>query len=281
MRNRFIVILSLFIFSCQKEDSSFIYKAQFAKEGAFEVEIFDFETDSDVPYLIVAPKDIEEPLPVVVWGNGTDAEPKEYTELFKHIASHGFLVIDTYSVTTGTGQEISDAIDMIFKETVDTASLLYHYADTNFLAVAGHSQGSTGVINSYTNFHQQARIKTIVSIALPALKWCDPEDVYDAAKIEVPFLILGGEKDFIISPTATNEQAFDLLSAAVPGCMLILHDAGHLEIQGNGGNYRGFLTAWLQYISTNGASSRKVFATKDAEIYQSPLIKSVGSKNLN
>ncbi|MEF7440922.1 hypothetical protein V4V36_20730 [Paenibacillus lautus] len=86
--------------------------------------------------------------PVISWGNGTDATPDRYDELFTHLASWGFIVIDSYSKTTGTGKEIVEAIDYLKNENEQANSLFYQKIQMERIGAAGHSQGSTGVINS-------------------------------------------------------------------------------------------------------------------------------------
>lgn len=87
------------------------------------------------------------------------------------------------------------AIDYLRNENQRTSSLFYQKVQMEQIGVAGHSQGSTGVINAHTNYKSGSLIKTVVSIALPDLKYCDPKDVYDTARITVPFLIMGGEHE--------------------------------------------------------------------------------------
>jgi dipeptidyl aminopeptidase/acylaminoacyl peptidase len=148
-----------------------------------------------------------ETYPIVSWGNGTDATPDRYTEIFTHLSSWGFIVIDSYSKTTGTGKEIMAAIEYLKDQNQQVNSLFYQKINVNQIGVAGHSQGSTGVINAHTKVKNGSLIKTIVSIALPDLKYCDPEDVYDTARIQVTFLIMGGTRDFLISPVSSNQLA--------------------------------------------------------------------------
>jgi hypothetical protein len=99
------------------------------------------------------------------------------------------------------------AIEYLKDQNQQVNSLFYQKINVNQIGVAGHSQGSTGVINAHTKVKNGSLIKTIVSIALPDLKYCDPEDVYDTARIQVTFLIMGGTRDFLISPVSSNQLA--------------------------------------------------------------------------
>lgn len=139
------------------------------------------------------------------------------------------------------------AIDYLSKENELENSLFYQKIQVENIGAAGHSQGSTGVINAHTNYTGGSLIKTVVSIALPDLKYCDPEDVYDTARITAPFLIMSGTRDFLISPTSTNQLALQNTSAGTPVMMGMAKGAAHTAIEGNGGNHRGYLTAWMSY----------------------------------
>ena len=108
----------------------------------------------------------DESYPIISWGNGTGATPDRYDELLTHLASWGFIVIDSYSKTTGTGKEIVEAIDYLRNENQLANSLFYQKIQMEHIGVAGHSQGSTGVINAHTNYKSGSFIKTVVSIAL-------------------------------------------------------------------------------------------------------------------
>ncbi|MDQ0088877.1 alpha-beta hydrolase superfamily lysophospholipase [Paenibacillus anaericanus] len=110
-------------------------------------------------------------------------------------------------------------------------SLFYQKIQMEHIGVAGHSQGSTGVINVHTNYISGSLTKTVVSIALPDLKYCDPEDVYDTARITVPFLIMGGTRDFLISPVSTNQLALHSTNASMPVMMGMVKGAVHTAIE--------------------------------------------------
>ncbi|MGH1339568.1 MAG: alpha/beta hydrolase [Aureispira sp.] len=217
--------------------------------------------------------------PIVVWGNGTDALPDDYNELLKHLSTWGFVVIDTYSKTTGDGSEMIGALDFLIAENNNSGSIFHQKLDTTNIAIAGHSQGSGGAINGHTNFTSGHRIKTVIPIALPDLSFASPNHKYDASLITGSFLVLGGVDDFIISPRSTNQKAYDLVSNT-PAAMVILKKAGHNEIQGDGGLHRSFLTSWLAAQLLQDSVAQQVYSGSDPEIFKSTVIKTALSKNL-
>lgn len=231
-------------------------------------------------YKIYYPSTMTSNHPIIVWGNGTGALPSNYDGLLTHLASWGFVVIDTYCTTTGTGAEILAAAEYMTGLNSTQDSIFYQKLNVNKIGAAGHSQGSTGVINAHTNFTNGTIIKTVVSIALPALIWCDPEDKYDTSKIKVPFFIMGGTSDFIISPTSSNKTAYNNTAADLPSAMGMADSAGHNEIQGNGGKHRGYLTAWMRYQLMDDVNAKGAFAGSAAEIKGNTAWKSVAVKNI-
>ncbi|MCR8644568.1 alpha/beta hydrolase [Paenibacillus sp. N1-5-1-14] len=244
---------------------------RYATQGSYEVKVEEVKgTGGEALFRIYYPAfQGNESYPMISWGNGTDATPDRYEELHTHLASWGFIVIDSYSKTTGTGKEIMAAIEYLKNENQLATSLFYQKVQMEHIGVAGHSQGSTGVINAHTNYPNGSLIKTIVSIALPDLKYCDPQDVYDTARITVPFLIMGGTRDFIISPVSTNELALQTTNANTPVMMGMAKGAAHTAIEGNGNNHRGYLTAWMRYRLTDDQEAMRAFHGEAAEMMQS------------
>lgn len=241
---------------------------RYAQQGSYNVEIEEVKSkNGEALFRIYYPAfQGDESYPIISWGNGTDATPDRYDELLTHLASWGFIVIDSYSKTTGTGKEIVEAIDYLKNENQLAHSLFYQKIKMEHIGVAGHSQGSTGVINAHTNYTSGLLIKTVVSIALPDLKHCDPEDVYDTARITVPFLIMGGTRDFLISPVSTNQLAMHRTNASTPVMMGMAKGAAHTAIEGNGGNHRGYLTAWMRYWLFDDQEAMKAFHGNSSEM---------------
>jgi len=88
-------------------------------------------------------------------------------------------------------------------------------------------------------------IKTVVPINLPAPIEVSQPDAFEARKLTVPVLCLGGSNDWLIAPPWALWEYY----IKVPGAAarLVLNDADHNAIQGNGGGNLGYLTAWMMY----------------------------------
>jgi hypothetical protein len=245
---------------------------RYAQHGSYDVKVEEVKGSlNEDSFRIYYPEfQVSETYPIISWGNGTDATPDRYNEILTHLASWGFIVIDSYSKTTGTGKEIMEGIEYLVGKNQQANSLFYKKVNVDQIGVAGHSQGSTGVINTHTNFTSGSLIKTIVSIALPDLKYCDPEDVYDTARIQVPFLIMGGTRDFLISPLSSNQDALHHTNKNTPVMMGMGKGAAHTAIEGDGGNHRGYLTAWMSYHLLGDQEAKKAFYGDNSEMTHSP-----------
>lgn len=254
---------------------------KYALPGTYEVDMLEIKDEQgEKLYRIYSPQSTDVLHPLIAWGNGTGALPDNYDELLRHLAGWGFIVIDTYSQTMGTGKEIMAAIEYMLNENEATVSPFYHRVQKDRVGAAGHSQGSTGVINAHTNFENGDLIKTVVSIALPDLKYCDPEDVYDTSALKVPFFVIGGTRDFIISPSDSNKLALNNTNSNLPVLMAMAKGAAHTAIEQDGGQHRGYLTAWMRYQLMNDSEARMAFVGKNAEIGANNHWKDVTSANL-
>jgi hypothetical protein len=256
-------------------------EAVYAQPGAFEVSSFVVKDGANKNlYKIYHPVELTSGHPIIVWGNGTHALPSNYDELLTHLATWGFVVIDTYSTTTGTGAEILGAAEYMAARNDAPDSPFFGKLDPDRIGAAGHSQGSTGVINAQTRFERGPRIKTVVSIALPDLRWCDPEDKYDTSLLTASFFIMGGTGDGIVSPTSTNTKAYGNTPPGLPAAMAMAEGAGHTAIEGDGSHHRGYLTAWMRYQLANDPTAREAFAGDTAELKNQPRWRDVALKNL-
>lgn len=262
------IFLQIIIHSNVPELAEGSIEQRYAQQGSYHVKVEEVKRASgEALFRIYYPASQgDESYPVISWGNGTDATPERYDGLLTHLASWGFIVIDSYSKTTGTGKEIVDAIDYLRNENQLVNSLFYQKIQMEQIGIAGHSQGSTGVINAHTNYKSGSLIKTVVSIALPDLKYCDPEDVYDTSRITAPFLIMGGTRDFLVSPVSTNQLALQRTNASTPVMMGMAKGAAHTAIEDNGGNHRGYLTAWMRYWLYDDQEAMKAFHGDSAEM---------------
>lgn len=214
--------------------------------------------------------------PIVTWGNGTGAVPTQYPGLLGLLASWGFAVVASTDTTTGTGSEMIAAAQYLIARNADPASVFYGTLDVTKVGAVGHSQGAGGAVNTATK--SGGLIDTVVPIALPAPIWVSPGDRFSVSELSCPVLFVSGANDVIISPDSALRSYF----GQVPGAAAkaLLKGAGHNTIQGTGGGFLGYVTAWLMYQLQGDAYARGAFAGTSPEINTNSGWQNQTQKNL-
>jgi pimeloyl-ACP methyl ester carboxylesterase len=193
---------------------------------------------------------------VVSWGNGTNAVPSQYSGLLTQLASWGFVVVASNSTATGFGTEITAGANYMVGANANPSSAFYQRIDTAKIAAVGHSQGAGGSTRAV--IANPGLFSTLVTVALPAAVWVSAGQEYNTAQLTRPTLFLGGSTDWLIaSPSTTTGYYNKVPGAAAVG---VLKGAGHNTIQGTGGGFVGYITAWLMYQLRGDATARNAFA---------------------
>ena len=99
--------------------------------------------------------------PIFVWGTGATSVPRQYTDHFTHVASHGFVVI---SPNTGfvNGNLLKNALNWIIQQNTNRSSPFYGKLDTTKIAMGGHSLGSVSTFDAEAT---ETRLTTTIHIA--------------------------------------------------------------------------------------------------------------------
>ncbi|MEV8378550.1 hypothetical protein AB0P21_37775 [Kribbella sp. NPDC056861] len=183
--------------------------------------------------------------PVVLWGNGTFEVPESYGGLLRHLASHGFIVAAANTEQSGSGTEIKAGIDLLAGFDRDPGSEFYRHVDLEHIGASGHSQGGAGAINA----GQDQRVDTTVPI--------QPGPLAAPGQLKGPALFLSGSYDLIVLPLLV--QLMWLLAPQVPAVYGSLRGATHPEATGDGGGFRGVVTAWFAYQLTGNSAAAAEF----------------------
>ncbi|BBI34806.1 poly(ethylene terephthalate) hydrolase family protein [Cohnella abietis] len=252
---------------------------KYGEPGPYRSASFVISDETGGPlYKLIYPDNRSEASPVVVLGNGTNAQPEHYEGLLEHLATWGFTVVTNYCLNTGTGKEIAETVKFVLEENKKEKSPLYGKLLVDRFGAVGQSQGATGVLNA--NKYLDQPLQTIVTIALPALKWCKPKDIYETENLESSLFLMAGTHDFIISPKSTNMEALLRANMKLPTVMAMTKTADHLESMGNGGMHRGYLTAWLRYRLADDSIAANVFIGKQPELARNKGWKHIHTRNL-
>src|SRR4051794_8144893 len=214
--------------------------------------------------------------PIVTWGNGSWAKPSQYTGLLNQLASWGFVVVATTDQTTGTGSEMLAALNWMEAQDSTAGSPFAGKLDLTKEAAVGHSQGAGGTVNA-TN-HSGGRIDTAIPIALPAQIWVGAGDAFAVNQLAVPTLFLGGANDVLIASPSTITGYYN----AKPGAAAkaVLKGADHNTIQGTGGGFLGYITAWLRYQLMGDPTARAAFVGSPPELTTNTAWTNTATKSL-
>lgn len=209
--------------------------------------------------------------PVVVVLNGTGVLPKKYKALFKHLASHGFIVVGNDDGSTGFGTSADETIEYLKKASTDKDSVLYEKIDLENIGITGHSQGGAGVFTSISIMKHKDAYKTAVALSPTheetalAFGWN-----YDLTKIKIPILMIAGTKgDFetkAVIPLEKMNEMYDKISA--PKIMMRRTDAEHREMLYMAD---GYVTAWFRWQLQNDEEASRAFTGDTPEILHNKL----------
>lgn len=228
--------------------------------------------------------------PIIAWGNGTDAVPRQYAHLLRHLASWGFVVIATENQQTGSGADIAGATRYLIDRAANPASIFHNRLDTRAIGAMGHSQGATGVLNAMMN--SRGLIKTAIPIELPSQALCfDATRCIDTAGLRSgSVFFVNGSADTLIAPSDPWDSLAGLQSirqfyAATPDSVTkawgTLIGPNHNDIQGQPDcaaasfpcttgvyGYLGYPTAWMMARLRGDEAARAAFTPGSGEFYR-------------
>ncbi len=228
--------------------------------------------------------------PIITWGNGTLAHPREYDYLLSHLASWGFVVIAADLTNTGTGAQMLDGVAYLTQLNSDPASEFYGKLDTGAVGAMGHSQGGLGTLNAAAR--SNGLVKTAVTLEMPSQGLCASlpplipgQNICDipTQQISGSVLLVSGTADPVPYSGATGgmQGVYDALPASIPKARAAVINAGHNDVQGQPGcsnlgcndgvdSYLGYLTAWFMDQLRGDAQAHSVFVSGTGEFQHNP-----------
>lgn len=183
--------------------------------------------------------------PVIIWGNGTWTSPGTYAGLLKHLASHGFIVVAAKTSNAGSGEEMLAGIDWITAANARSSSVFHDKVDLTKIGATGHSQGGGGAVVAGAD----PRVDTVVPI--------EPGPQGNAADLHGPVLWLAGQNDNVVWPSWVKPRYQN--SGHVVAEYGLLAGANHMTPTGDGGGFRGPLTAWFRFWLMGDEQARGEF----------------------
>lgn len=214
--------------------------------------------------------------------NGTGYPSSDYSEVFKHLASWGFIVVGNEDENSRTGESTEASLGYILQQNDDPASIFRGKVDADRIGVGGHSQGGVGAANAATAQPSAAKYKA-VWMGSPTSPYWGQADVfgvdwsYDMTKMAAPVLIVAGTGN-LDAGTATDitaragqgiaplwglTQIYDKAPASTPKVMARLTDKDHGQLARDAD---GYMTAWFRYWLMDDAEAKLAFVGSTPEI---------------
>lgn len=183
--------------------------------------------------------------PVIIWGNGTFGVTSAWDGLLRHLSSHGFIVAAANTGQSGSGREMLAGLDYVTQQNAKPGSVFYGKVDVSQVAATGHSQGGGGAIAAGAD----RRVDSTVPIQ-PG-----PWGSIDA--LHGPMFILAGQYDTLVWPAYVQSRYED--AEHIVAIYGELAGADHFTPTGDGGGYRGPITAWMRFHLLGDEQARDEF----------------------
>jgi predicted dienelactone hydrolase len=193
--------------------------------------------------------------PVIVWGNGTTNTPSNYTQLFNHFATHGFIVAAADTSNAGSGKEMLACLQYMIDQSGMAGSPYQGKVDVKHIASSGYSQGGAGCLEAGIDprFTVTAPVSPYIVIPLGGY------DTTSVMKQVHPMFLISGSADSVAVPSNNQQPIFD--QAPVPIVWGTHAGSTHFEVLNTGGAYAGPLTAWFRYKLMNDENAGAWFKT--------------------
>ncbi len=255
-------------------------EAKYMATGSHKVSYFEsYAMMSFQKYEMFYPSDItdiDKPLPVVVFVNGTGIKGSKYQALQKHMASWGFITIATEEEYAWNG--FSAEMSVRFLEKLNNSkqfdnkdNIFYHNINVKNIGITGHSQGGYGVVNAITVQKHASSYKAAVILSSDAsFSGNDFMWSADSTLIKTPSLIIGstGKFDSVVASLKNLQGLYSNIQHGTSKVLARRNDADHGQMLYYAD---GYVTAWFMYYLQNDEEAKTAFFTTDAEILTNPL----------
>jgi S-formylglutathione hydrolase FrmB len=249
--------------------------------GSFEGSYIEYKSDNK----LIAKREIWYPsemekddknYPLVIMANGTGVAASKYTEVFKHLASWGFIVVGDENPLTAHGDTLSNTLDYMLALNENKDSIFCGKIDTAHIGVAGHSQGGFGAIRAALDYGNSDRFAAIFTASATTQTMLNQFNLekdwgnYDTAKLKAPIFMVAGTHSSdadSVSPLADMQKNFEKIPTGVPAVMARRTGTSHGEMLYSAD---GYMTAWFMCWLKDDAEAEKAFFGENAELFANP-----------
>ena len=229
-------------------------------------------------YEIYYPSDINNfanPLPAVIFVNGTGITGSKYPALQKHLASWGFITIATEEEHAWNG--FSAEMSVRYLEMLNTYegelngqdNIFRGKIDTDRIGITGHSQGGFGVVNAITTQRHSDNYKAAVILSSNAQTNAGLQWEADATKIHAPALMIGstGDADALLASLDSLQTLYIQIPAHNTKVLARRNDADHGQMLYYAD---GYVTAWFMWLLQDDTEAANAFVGEHAELFNNP-----------
>lgn len=255
--------------------------------GDHDVSYVEFAADNAAyrKYEIWYPSDVAESnhtFPLVVMANGTGVTASQYKEVFRHLASWGFIVVGNEDENCRTGASSAATLAFVLGLQEEPDSIFHGKIDVAHIGIAGHSQGGVGAINAIVaqengNLYRAAFLASTTSPLLADENVLGAEWRYDTSKVTIPcFMVAGtgrGDAGTAADRTAAEGQGICPLWALTENFNALPDTVDKVMAREVGRDHGdmlryadGYMTAWFLYYLQGDAQAGEAFFGDHAEI---------------
>lgn len=258
----------------EKTETGGVIEAKYLAMGEYKVAERRISRDDSLKKILIfypaELEDTERTWPVVVYSNGTGQKGSQYKNLYRHLASWGFIVLANDDPESYSGLPAEKTLAFLLEENENEESIFYQKVDVDHIGTYGHSQGGAAVFNTITAQSLSPLYRTAVSLSptnpelADALGWH-----YDLTKVTVPVLLITGtagefETETVI-PFADLKEMYEQLN--VPKVMARRTGAEHGNTVSDAD---GYVTAWFMWQLQGDREAAEAFCGA-AELLNNPL----------
>ncbi|MGL5978865.1 MAG: chlorophyllase/cutinase-like alpha/beta fold protein [Erysipelotrichaceae bacterium] len=261
-------------------------EATYLQKGAYEtidtlsIPVFDHNKKFSIVYPTTSS---EQPLPVVIFANGTGIPVSKYLAQLQHFASWGFIAIGSEEESSWNGASTQQAINLLQSlQTIttieDKTNPLYQKIDLDAIGVIGHSQGGVGAIHAATSIPNAPLVKTIISLSptsmelAKALMW-----QYDASLLQVPTLLASGTGHVDTSTIISLPQLQDIYDCISDDTLKIKLRLTGVDHGDTLTRLDGYNIAWMLWHLQADELAMSVFVGEHPELYRNDNMQDVES----
>ena len=249
-------------------------EAKYLAMGSHEVSSMNVRRDDSLKKILVFyPSDLKEsehPYPVVVYSNGTGQKGSQYKNLYRHLASWGFIVLANDDPESWSGLPSELTLDWILEEDGKPNSVFYGKVDYDNIGTYGHSQGGAAVFHTICDHEHSDLYKAAAALSptheelAGALGWH-----FDLNAVKIPvFLLAGTEGEFEIETVIPYEKynlLYDHLNVQKACARKTGAQHGTTVFEGD-----GYVTAWFMWQLQGDEEAAKAFTGNDPELLRNP-----------